>query len=267
MQAATSGDPALRLPRASSLERAQALLGAFDSRHQRLNLSALARRAALPKSTTHRLINRLVELGWLARVDGDYVIGTKIFELASYTPEAFLLREAAGPSLQELHAVSRATVQLAVADGPAALYVDKIIGRGQVNALSRVGGRMPLHCTAIGKSLLAFAPAEVREDVLSGPLPRFTTATISTAASLRRELHQVREAGLATDREEAGIGIRCISAPVFGPDGRVQAAVSVSLPAQSAFDRPLTAAVRSCAHEIERVLAVMTERPVREQTS
>jgi DNA-binding IclR family transcriptional regulator len=267
MSAAASGDPVLTLPRASSLERAQALLGAFDSRHQRLNLSALARRAALPKSTTHRLINRLVGLGWLARVDDDYVIGTRIFELASYTPEASLLREAARPALQHLQAVSQATVQLAVANGREALYVDKIIGRDQVNTLSRVGGRMPMHCTAIGKSLLAFSPDELSERVLSGALPRFTTATISTAAGLRRELHQVREAELAVDREESGIGLRCISAPIFSPDGRARTAVSISLPVQSGFNQRFTMAVRSCAREIERALVVMPAGPVREQTS
>lgn len=244
--------------RASAIERVHDLLGAFDARHQRLTLSMLAQRAGLPKTTVHRMIRQLVDLGWLTR-DGDYyVLGNTIFQLGNLVPARVTLRETASPYLQDLYEATHATVQLAIRDGQRALYIEKISGHQRVNGLSRIGGHMPLHCTAVGKALLALAPEEVQTGVASSDLPARTRATITSPRRLVAELASVRAGNVAYDREEAAVGMRCIAVPVIGPDGRAVAALSLSAKASSPVDM-FAPALHMSASAVSRALARVRE--------
>src|ERR1700677_2971634 len=99
------------------LDRAAAILGAFDATHRELTLSALVARCGLPRSTTHRIAERLIRLGWLDKPQDRYRIGSRLFEIASLAPIRLELREAVLPYLQDLHGATRITVQLGVLDG------------------------------------------------------------------------------------------------------------------------------------------------------
>src|SRR3954454_12404453 len=110
------------------LDRAAAILGAFDATHRELTLAALVARCGMPRSTTHRTAERMIRLGWLDKPQGRYRIGNRLFEISGLAPVRHELREFVLPFLQDLHHATRATVQLGVLDGARVLIVEKITG-------------------------------------------------------------------------------------------------------------------------------------------
>jgi DNA-binding IclR family transcriptional regulator len=174
------------------------VLAAFSAERPELALTEVSRRADLPLSTAHRLVGELAEWGALERgTDGRYRIGLRLWEVGALAPRGLGLRESAMPFLEDLYEVTRQNVQLAVLDGTEVVFVERISGRGAVNVLTRVGGRMPLHATGVGLVLLAHATPELQEQVLASPLRRYTSRTISDPDELRRALAEVRRTGVA----------------------------------------------------------------------
>src|SRR3712207_7912270 len=150
-----------RMSRSVTL-RATAVLGAFDGDHRCLNLSQLSRRSGLPLAPTHRLAADLVAGRLLVRRgDGRYEIGARMWRLGLLAP-ATDLPELALPHLQDLVAATGHTVHLAVLDGASALVIERLAGTKTIPTRHSPGSRLPLHCTAVGKALLAYARSEER---------------------------------------------------------------------------------------------------------
>jgi len=212
------------------LERAAAILGAFDASHRELTLAALVARSGLPRSTAHRTADKMLRLGWLDKPQDRYRIGNRLFEISGLAPIRHELREAVLPFLQELYHAMRTTVQLGVLSGTRILVVEKISGHRPLPMLSQVGGMIPAHCSALGRAILAYSDAATVEAVLAAGLERRTPRTITTPTALRRELAAIPDRGWAVEREEGNIGVSCVAAPIFGPHGGVAAAVSVTGP-------------------------------------
>jgi DNA-binding IclR family transcriptional regulator len=211
--------------------RATAVLGAFDGDHRCLNLSQLSRRSGLPLATVHRLAADLVEGQLLVRRgDGRYEIGARMWRLGLLAP-ATSLRELALPHLQDLVVATGHTVHLAVLDGAGALVIERLAGTKSIPTRHNPGGRLPLHCTAVGKVLLAFAPGPVVEEV-TGDLPRHTAYTVTDARLLHRQLDQIRRTGLARSAQEHRLGVSSVAVPVHGHDG-VVAAIGLLAPLTS----------------------------------
>jgi DNA-binding IclR family transcriptional regulator len=134
------------------------------------------------------------------------------------------------------------------------LYIDKISGHHKVTNLSRVGGRMPLHCTSLGKTILAFSAPDVVENVVQRGLARYTDATIVSPARLERELASVAARHVAFDHQESSVELMCAGAAVFGADQRVVAALSVTSPVgQARMDR-IAPAVVAAARGVSKAL-------------
>jgi DNA-binding IclR family transcriptional regulator len=166
------------------------------------------------------------------------------------------LLELAMPFLQDLYERTHETVHLGVLEGTAVVYVAKIGGHRQARTPSRTGGRMPLHCTAIGKVLLTHADPELQREVLTAPLPRRTPHTLVAPGLLRRQLDGVLENGVAFEREESTLGLLCVSAPVLAEDGRTAvAAISVTGPVGRFRPDAHVTAVRAAATGVGSVLA------------
>ncbi|WP_211225701.1 IclR family transcriptional regulator [Nocardioides alkalitolerans] len=238
---------------ANMLEKCVRILQAFRSGDQHLRLADLAQRTGMPKSTVHRLAAVLIDQRLLDQDDDGYQLGIALFELSSLVPVEHQLRLAALPFLQDLFMATHETVHLGVREGLDVVYVEKIHGHSDLGLPSRVGGRLPLNCTGIGKALLAFSSDEVRADFLSRPMRRITDKSTTDAARLTRELSEVRATGLAFEREEATIGRECVAAPVL-VQGEVVAAMSISVPV-SAYRMPhLAAAVKTSALGLSRYL-------------
>jgi DNA-binding IclR family transcriptional regulator len=214
----------------SSLGRAAAILGAFDESHRELTLAALVTRSGLPRSTTHRTAEKMIELGWLDKPRDRYRIGNRLFEISGLAPIRLELREAAMPFLQDLYAATRTTVQLGVLTGTQVLIAEKISGHRPMPMLSQVGGMIPAHCSGLGRAILAYSDDATVQAVIDAGLTKRTPRTINTETALRRELAAIPDRGLAVDREEGNIGVSCVAAPIFGPLGDVVAALSITGP-------------------------------------
>ncbi|OLS96314.1 IclR family transcriptional regulator [Pseudonocardia sp. CNS-004] len=237
------------------------VLAAFSAERPELALTEVSRRADLPLSTAHRLVGELAEWGALERgTDGRYRIGLRLWEVGALAPRGLGLRESAMPFLEDLYEVTRQNVQLAVLDGTEVVFVERISGRGAVNVLTRVGGRMPLHATGVGLVLLAHAAPELQEQVLASPLRRYTSRTISDPDELRRALAEVRRTGVAVSDGQIELIALSVAAPVHGPRGDVVAALSVVVPAETSDARAYVPAVRAAARGISRVLGAPEPR-------
>jgi DNA-binding IclR family transcriptional regulator len=239
-------------PGTTVASRVLALLAAFDADHRVLTLSALARRAGLPTPTAHRLVGELVAAGFLVRrPGGGYVVGRRVWDIGLLAPVQSGLRQLASPFLQDLYGATLATVHLAVRDGRRVLYVDRLSGSASVPVVTQVGSRLPMHATGVGKVLLAYAPPEVQDAVLSD-LPRITPYTITQPGRLQEQLRRVHRDGYAQTVEEMTLGACSVAVPVTTPAGSVIAALGLVV-ARLGRDRPrLVSALQVAARGIGR---------------
>ncbi len=236
------------------LERGIFILQSFRPTGQPQTLTAIARRTDLPKSTTHRIVEVLAGQGLLERTDEGWVLGRALFELGELVPIKRRLRETALPFMEDLYEATHETVHLAVRDDLDVLYAEKIRGHSGVDMPSRVGGRLPLSSTGVGKTLLAFSPASLVEEVMSRPLRRLTALSISDPVVLQNELATIRSAGVGYDHEEAALGVSCVASPVL-VRGEPVAALSVSVPSDQLQPARLAPAVRTAALALGRALS------------
>ena len=167
------------------------------------------------------------------------------------------------PFMQDLYDATHENVHLAVLDGREALYIEKISGRRAAHAVTRRGGRLPLHATGVGKVLLAFAPEELVSEVLSNDLKRFTPHTIVAPGQLQRKLSQVRRTGLAFAVEEMSVGSVSVAAPIFlAPDTAVAALAVVVRSSRKDIQR-LAPAVRTAANLVNAIASNKASTPPR----
>jgi len=239
----------------SVLDRAMAVLAAFDGDGRRLGVSELSRRTGLAKSTVHRLAAELVGHGLLERHGTELALGLRLFELGEQVPRQRDLRAAALPYMADLRAATHQTVHLAVLDGVEVVYLEILHSADGPMLPSRVGGRLPAHATAVGKAQLAFSPPEVIDAVLRGPLTRLSTRTATAPGLLRRELARIREQGVAYDHEESLAGVVCAASPLLTTDGSVAGAISVSGRPGRLNVRRMAPAVRTAGLALSRDLA------------
>ena len=213
-----------------SLDRALTLLNSIakDAR----TLDDLADEIGVHKSTVLRLL-RTLEQHHFVRREGTryYRLGSAMFDLANQALDSIDVRRSAQPALAALNARTGHTVHLASYDDGEVVYIDKYEGRHSVRMYSRVGKRAPLHCTAVGKVLVAAMPPARREEIAhSIKYPALTPNTITTPEAYLAELERVGRLGYAVDNAEHEDFIHCIAAPVRGADGEVLAAASMSVP-------------------------------------
>lgn len=239
------------------LDKATAIVDCFRPEGGAFRLTELAARSGLTKTTAFRLCGDLVRLGWLERKGDVYRLGGKLFELGSLVPRRHDLRETALPFLQDLFEATHETVHLGVREGHEVVYVERIHGHDAVWLPSRIGGRLPLTCTGVGKALLAFSGPELTEEVLAAPLSSLTQYSITDPDRLRTAVEQAQVSGLAYEEQEAAVGVSCIAAPVF--DGPVAvAALSVAVPRDRFRPAQLAPAVRTAALGLSRALRSRT---------
>jgi DNA-binding IclR family transcriptional regulator len=239
----------------SVIGRIVLVLDAFGPDDQSLGLTELSKRCGIAKPTVHRLASQLIEARLLEREGQRYRLGVRLFELGQRVPSARRLRDAAMPFLEDLYVATRETVHLAVPDGTQVMYLEKLSGHRPVDAPSRVAGRMPMHCTATGKAILAYSAPDTIAAVLGAPLPRRTPYTQTVPSVLRAELTEIKRIGIAYEREETRLGYVSVAAPIFGPEQRLIGAVSVTGPAYRVTLDSLGATVSTGARALSRVLA------------
>jgi len=239
----------------SVIGRAILLLDAFGADDPTLGVSELARRTGLAKSTVHRIAGDLVTAGLLARAGESYRLGRGLFELGMRAAPERTLLEVTMPFMQDLFGRTGEIVHLGVPDGDEVVYISKIGGHRQASAPSRIGGRMPLYCTGIGKALLAHSEPAVIDRILSGPLKRRTPRTVVAPGLLRAQLDRVVEQGVAFEFEESAVGLVCVAAPILTSTDQPLGAVSVTGPATRFRPEAHAASVRAAAAGASSILA------------
>lgn len=239
----------------TALGKAVAVLRAFTIDDSAVPLAELVRRTGLHKATVYRIANELVELRLLDHGDAGYTLAGGLFELGMRAAVERTVLELAMPFLQDLYDLTHETVHLGTADGSEVVYIAKIGGHRRAKSPSRTGGRMPMHCTAIGKVLLAHAEPGVRRELLSRPLERRTPHTVIAPGMLRRQLSRVLETGVAFEREESTPGLLCVAAPVLSEGRPVTLAISVTGPVGRLRPEAHVAAVRAAGVGIGSLMA------------
>jgi DNA-binding IclR family transcriptional regulator len=248
--------PAAKTPSVPALERGLAMLEIIARSKNGLTFSQVAKALNYPASSIHCLLLTFERQGYLCRseITGRYMCSMKLVRIASMALDGVILRERASPLLRDLCASTGLTVHLAVRERNEAMVIAKVSSMGGQNIATWIGKRIDVHCTSLGKCLIAYLPEdEIDELTRKHGLLRHNENTISSPKKLKQELEKTRTLGYAIDNQEEEIGVCCLGAPVFSPDGAVVAAVSVSgTVSQIDFDNceALIEAVRQTAKAI-----------------
>ena len=237
----------------SVLGKIMSILHAFGIDESVLSFSELRHRTGLPKATLHRVLGDMTAARLVDRSGDGYRLGGHLFELGMRASVERSLIEVATPFMESLLVRTGETVHLGVADRGEVIYLSKIGGVRQADAPSRIGGRMPLHCTAIGKILLAFGDADVQRRLLDEPQIAKTRHTIVRPGLLRAQLDRIAEEGIAYESEESALGVVCVAAPIRR-GGVVVAALSVTGPSHRFRPQAHATSVRAAAESISSAL-------------
>ncbi|MFF2029193.1 IclR family transcriptional regulator [Arthrobacter sp. NPDC058192] len=237
------------------IDRALSLLAVFSDRRRALTLSEMARHAGMPAPTALRLIARLVAWGALEKLDdGRYVVGVRLWEVASLSPRGHGVREIALPYLEDLFEVTRHHVLLAVRDNEEAVLIERLSSKDATEVAYRVGGRAPLRSTAVGLVLLAGADQQFQETILAKPAEKEPGVPEMPEGQLRRTLSDVRRTGIAMIRRAVPSRTVSVASPIFDAQGSVAAALSIVVPDGSTPPNVLAPAVRAAARAVSRNL-------------
>ncbi|XVQ09535.1 IclR family transcriptional regulator [Spirillospora sp. CA-255316] len=234
----------------SILSKAFELLRAFNSTSRVMTLSELSRASGLPKSTVHRLIARLIDLGAIEQHRSGYVVSLDLIQLAANTP-AGGMRDVALPYLAALHRWSGHSVELAVLRQFDIVYLEKIALPTSPAPRAGAGARLPANCTALGKVLLAWENLEDLQAFLPRPMRMMTAQSTIDVDELVAELHKTRREGMVHEHEEAELGLSCVAVPIIIHEFAV-GAVGVSYAAGNEVGPKVELALRETAARIAR---------------
>jgi IclR family KDG regulon transcriptional repressor len=221
------------MPIIQSVDRALQILDLFDEYETELKITEISKRLGLHKSTVHSLLKTLQSRGYIIQDpdSGKYRLGLKLMERGNLVLQGMDLRNIAKKILMELSLQTGLTVHLVILDGKEGVYIDKVEGASGVVMYSRIGRRVPIHSSAVGKVLVAFKQEQELTDILSDYVyTPHTPNTITNETDFLNELATVRIKGYAVDDQENERGVRCIAAPIWDHTKQVIAAISVSTP-------------------------------------
>lgn len=212
-----------------SVDHALAVLAAFQAGTPFLTLTEISRHLGLSKSSVHALLASLERGGFVSRDarPGKYGLGPRVLQLASLRLEQSTVRSLARPILERLAQQLRETVFLGILDGDQAIYADRIESQERLRVAGEIGRPVPLHATALGKTLLAFSPEARIACELARPLEAYTCHTLVDPERMREELAQIRAQGFATSRGEHDAFTAGVAAPVYDHTGALVAGITI----------------------------------------
>lgn len=254
------------MPIIQSVERALKILDLFNERERELTITEISKRMNLHKSTIHSLLKTLKAQRYIAQNEENekYLLGLKLFERGNMVATHLDLRKVARKNLEWLSSSTNLTTHLVILDGHEGLYIDKVEGSGVTVLYSRIGRRVPIHTSAIGKSLVASKTDVELNQLLEGyQYTRQTEKSISSKKEFLEEIQQVRIAGYSMDNEENEPGIVCFAVPIRDHSGKVIAAVSMSMPASKLNEeikKYYVGLLKECSDKISEELGYKYEK-------
>ncbi|MFC6615694.1 IclR family transcriptional regulator [Halopenitus salinus] len=194
-------------------------------------VSELASHLDVPKSTAHNYLSTLEEMGYLTKEDGQYHVGVRFLGLGAYVRNRRKIYEIAKPEVERLAEETTELANLLVEEHGTGTYLQRAQGSRAVQVEAHVGTSVPLHCTALGKCILAHLPESRVDSILEeAGFEPVTPNTVTSREELEEQLERIRECGYALDDEERIEGLRCVAAPILSNDDRVLGSISVSGP-------------------------------------
>jgi DNA-binding IclR family transcriptional regulator len=221
----------LNTPSVPALDRALTVLELLAKSNKGLGLGELSRSLGVPRSSTHCLLVTLERRGYLERniQTHRYLFGVKLLSLANLALSGIKLREVAAPFLQSLMRATRLTVHLGILEDGEAVLIEKVEPPGLLRLATWIGKRMDVHCTGLGKALIAYVPEEELDLLIrKHGLPRHNENTVTSVRKFKMQLAEIRSKGYAVDAEEDELGLCCVGAPVFNHASQVVASVSAA---------------------------------------
>ncbi|MFC0558830.1 IclR family transcriptional regulator [Halalkalibacter alkalisediminis] len=234
-----------------SVDRALQLIHLVSQNKEGRGVTELATHLDLNKSSIFKLLSTLVSHGYIEQDPNTkkYRLGYKYLELSSILLESIDLRTEAKPFLEELESLTNEVIHLVVYDQGEVIYIEKLEGSETLRTHSKVGRRAPMHCTSVGKVILAHLPEhEVSAIIDKYGLPRHTEKTITDRDQFLLELQKIKRKGFGVEVEENEAGISCMATPIFDNRGKIVAAVSISGPS-----------TRLTKERIERLSSILIE--------
>jgi IclR family transcriptional regulator, KDG regulon repressor len=216
-----------------SVGRALDIITLVSSKKSGLGVTEIAKQIDINKSSVYRILSTLVQYGYVEQdvETGRYKLGYKFLDISSKLLESIDIRTEARPYLLDLESETNEVIHLAVWDQGEVVYIEKLEGNETLRMHSKVGKRAPMHCTSVGKAILAYLPINVVQDIIERKgLPMHTTTTITEKETFLKELIKIRHNGYALDLEENEYGITCVAVPIFDHLGKVIASISISGP-------------------------------------
>ncbi|WP_071396201.1 IclR family transcriptional regulator [Bacillus tuaregi] len=216
-----------------SVERAADILELFMTSKPELSIKEISEQLGLSKSTVHGLIKTLEHRGYLQQNSEDlkYRLGLKLFELGSFIGNQLDIVKIAQPIIKETVEKLKETVHLVVRQQDELIYVEKVEGPHQLRISSHVGKTAPIHCTGLGKAILAnLDEKEVDRILTSTELKSFTEYTVTDINEIKNQLEFTKDHGYSMDDEEIELGLKCVAAPIFDHNGKAIASISCASP-------------------------------------
>jgi DNA-binding IclR family transcriptional regulator len=242
-----------------SIDRAVRIMDVLAAGEIPLQLSEISRQVEIPASTTHRLLASLQQHGYV-RFDSSqrkYTLGLAVLSLAEAAKSQIDITKEAMPILEKLAASLNVTANLTVLQNDEAVYTLRAASTRTIGTITPLGRRVPFHCTAAGKTMLAYLPEESRDRILNLEHKAHTRNSITNSYQLLDELAKIRASGVGFDNEEYELGMRCIAAPVFDHKGQITATVGISGPSSRITperDEELALPVQVAASELSSYL-------------
>ena len=217
----------------STTLRAFSVLEAVAESSQSVSISDVAEKVHVDRSTAYRMLSTLQEAGYVTQDDTTkrFKLSYKVISLSRNLLVDNEITSLIYRTLRNISDATEETVELSVLDGLQTVLVQQVRGTQRVTANFHIGDRSDLHCTSIGKALLAYQDTLYVERVIANGLPKRAVNTITDPQELRIELHRIRTQGYAVDNLELADDMRCIAVPIFESGARVIRGISISGPA------------------------------------
>ncbi|MFD2922228.1 IclR family transcriptional regulator [Halobacillus naozhouensis] len=248
------------MPIIQSVDRALSILNLFDEYSPELKITEISERMHLNKSTIHSLLKTLQKNHYIEQnmENGKYKLGMKLFERGNFVIHNLDIRSTAKRHLIDLSMKTGHTINLVILDDKEGVYIDKVEGTSGTILYSRIGRRIPVHCSAVGKALVAFKGEEELNRILDGYIyKKQTPHTITSEKSFRNELEEVKKRDYAFEKEENEPGVCCFAVPVRDHMNQVVAAVSLSMPSARMKMEDLDAVILQLKKTGENISAQM----------
>jgi IclR family transcriptional regulator, KDG regulon repressor len=216
-----------------SVSRALDIITLVSMKKEGLGVTEIANQMDINKSSVYRILTTMSHYGYIEQdaESGRYRLGYTFLDIGSKLLDSLDIRTEAKPYLLELGKFTDEVIHLVVYDQGEVVYIEKFEGTETLRMHSKVGKRAPMHCTGVGKAILAYLPSAITEDILNRKgLPVHTQYTITDREKFLSELEAVKQRGYALDLQENEVGITCIAVPIFDHAGNAVAALSVSAP-------------------------------------